>query len=210
MPRIPSLHRCRAALWSGSEVHASGANVDDFNWTRGFFSKTAEKGGFLFNGIYGWGLHHYAWNLGLGRTNDWFAAKGDALKFDTAEYYELLREADRMESLINQHWTIMGQYDRQHRVKLVVDEWGAWYKKGRKYTPRICSASSRRCEMRCSPGLLSTRSTAMPTKLRWRMSLSLSTRFLAFLAHGDEFILTPTFVFEMFMPHVVERPYVLL
>ena len=115
---------------------ASGANVDDFNWTRGFFSKTAEKGGgFLFNGIYGWGLHHYAWNLGLGRTNDWFAAKGDALKFDTAEYYELLREADRMESLINQHWTIMGQYDRQHRVKLVVDEWGAWYKKGSEVHP---------------------------------------------------------------------------
>jgi alpha-N-arabinofuranosidase len=107
---------------------ASGANVDDYNWTRGFFSKTAEKGSFLFGGIYGFGLHHYAWNVSQGRTNDWFAGKGDGLKYDEGEYYELLREADRMESLINQHWTIMGQYDRQHRVKLVVDEWGAWYK----------------------------------------------------------------------------------
>ena len=74
---------------------------------------------------------------GVANMNDWFAAKGDALKFDTAEYYELLREADRMESLINQHWTIMGQYDRQHRVKLVVDEWGAWYKKGSEVHPSV-------------------------------------------------------------------------
>ena len=40
-----------------------------------------------------------------------------------------------MESLINQHWTIMGEYDRQHRVKLVVDEWGAWYKPGSEVAP---------------------------------------------------------------------------
>ena len=84
----------------------------------------------MFNGIYGFGLHHYAWNLGFGKNNDWFTAKGDALKFTDAEHYELLHEADRMESLINEHWTIMGEYDRQHRVKLVVDEWGAWYKPG--------------------------------------------------------------------------------
>ena len=123
---------------------ASGANVDDFNWTRGFFSKTREKGAGLFNGIYGWGLHHYAWNLGLGKTNDWFAAKGDGLRFNDAEHYELLREADRMESLINQHWTIMGEYDRAHRVKLVVDEWGAWYKPGSEVHPSHLWASSPR------------------------------------------------------------------
>ncbi|HEU4713961.1 MAG TPA: alpha-L-arabinofuranosidase C-terminal domain-containing protein [Pyrinomonadaceae bacterium] len=46
----------------------------------------------------------------------------------------MVRKADRMESLINQHWTIMGEYDRQHRVKLVVDEWGAWYKPGSELT----------------------------------------------------------------------------
>jgi alpha-L-arabinofuranosidase len=30
---------------------------------------------------------------------------------------------------------IMGEYDRQHRVKLVVDEWGAWYKPGSELDP---------------------------------------------------------------------------
>lgn len=32
-----------------------------------------------------------------------------------------------MESLITEHWAIMGGIDTKHRVKLVVDEWGAWH-----------------------------------------------------------------------------------
>ena len=53
----------------GLKFIASGANADDLNWTRGFFSQTREKGAGLFNGIYGWGLHHYAWNVSAaGRT----------------------------------------------------------------------------------------------------------------------------------------------
>jgi len=29
----------------------------------------------------------------------------------------------------------MGEFDRQHRVKLVVDEWGPWYRPGSEATP---------------------------------------------------------------------------
>ena len=35
-----------------------------------------------------------------------------------------------MDSLISSHWTVMGEVDRAHRVKLVVDEWGSWYAPG--------------------------------------------------------------------------------
>jgi alpha-N-arabinofuranosidase len=183
---------------------ASGANVDDFNWTRGFFSKTSEKGAFLFNRIYGWGLHHYAWNLGLGRTNDWFAAKGDALKFDTAEYYELLREGDRMESLINQHWTIMGQYDRQHRVKLVVDEWGAWYKKGSEvHSSHLLGQQSTMRDAVLAGLTLDTFNRHADKVAMANVAQLINCLHSLFLAHQDKFILTPTFhVFEMFMPHM--------
>ena len=186
---------------------ASGANVDDFNWTRGFFSKTAEKGNFLFNGIYGWGLHHYAWNLGLGKTNDWFAAKGDGLKFSDAEYYELLREGDRMESLINQHWTIMGQYDRQHRVKLVVDEWGAWYRKGSEVHPThlLGQQSTMRDALLASLTLDTFHRHADKVAMANVAQLVNSLHAL-FLAHEDKFTLTPTYhVFEMFTPHMGAR-----
>lgn len=186
---------------------ASGANVDDFNWTRGFFSKTAEKNRGLFNSIFGWGLHHYAWNLGLGKTNDWFAAKGDAVKFNEAEYYELLREADRMESLINQHWTIMGEYDRQHRVKLVVDEWGAWYKPGSEVAPTHLLGQQSTMRDAVLAGLtLDTFNRHADKVAMANVAQLINCLHSLFLAHEDKFILTPTFhVFEMFMPHMGGR-----
>lgn len=183
---------------------ASGANVDDTNWTRGFFSKTVEKNRGLFGGIYGWGLHHYAWNLGLGKTNNWFAAKGDALAFDAAQYYELLREADRMETLINQHWTIMGEYDRQHLVKLVVDEWGAWYKPGSEVHPSHLLGQQSTMRDALLAGLtLDTFNRHADKVAMANVAQLINCLHSLFLAHEDKFVLTPTFhVFEMFMPHM--------
>ncbi len=186
---------------------ASGANVDDYNWTRGFFSKTAEKNRGLFGRIYGWGLHHYAWNLGFGKNNDWFTAKGDALKFNDAEHYELLREADRMESLITQHWTIMGEYDRQHRVKLVVDEWGAWYKPGSEVAPSHLLGQQSTMRDALLAGLtMDTFNRHADKVVMANVAQLINCLHSLFLAHEDKFIVTPTFhVFEMFVPHMNGR-----
>ena len=97
------------------------------------FTKLAEKGSV--GALYGWGLHNYTWNLSKGQSDDWFQAKGDGLNFGTEEWYELFRQGDTMEPLINSHWQAMGEIDRQHRVKLIVDEWGAWYKPGTEAHP---------------------------------------------------------------------------
>ena len=115
---------------------APASNGDEVNWTHRFFQK-------LFGGskyydqrnIWGWSVHHYAWNLARGKTNDWVAAKGDALQFDTAGYYEVLREADRVEGIVLDHWAALGEYDPTHRVKLVVDEYGPWYRPGTELDP---------------------------------------------------------------------------
>src|SRR5579872_3688504 len=85
--------------------------------------------------LYGWALHHYAWNLSRGKTQDWEKGKGDAVNFDAVDWYELLHEGDRMESLIDGHWQIMGEFDPDHHVKLVVDDWGPWYRPGSELTP---------------------------------------------------------------------------
>ena len=111
---------------------ASGPNSGDLNWTRGFFSRMAEKRQFNF---YGWALHYYTWNLSRGLTDDWEKGKGDALNFDLEEWYELLRQGDRMEMLIRDTWNAMGEFDHEHRVKIAVDEWGAWYKPGTEVHP---------------------------------------------------------------------------
>lgn len=121
----------RYAAWAPSygvqlALVGSGPNGDNLNWTRRFFEKMGRGVGRM----WGWGLHHYSWNASGGRTREWFAGKRDAVKFDPEQYYEILREGDLMERLIETHWAAMGEYDQQHRVKLVVDEWGAWYTPG--------------------------------------------------------------------------------
>ena len=102
---------------------ASGPNEDNWQWTRGFFEAIARKDKDLFSSIFGWALHYYSWNLSRGRTQDWDAGKGDALKFDVQDWYEALHEGYRLESLIEGHWQAMGEFDAAHQVKLVVDEW---------------------------------------------------------------------------------------
>jgi alpha-N-arabinofuranosidase len=182
---------------------ASGANGGDLNWTRGFFSKIAEKRAGLFGRIYGWGLHHYSWNVSLGQTTDWFRGKGDALNFDTAQYYELLREADLVGQLIDQHWTVMGQYDRQHRVKLAVDEWGAWHKPGTEvHSTHLLGQQS---TMR--DALLAGLSLDIFNRRADKVAMANIAQLInclqsLFLSHEDKFILTPTFhVFEMYAAH---------
>ena len=110
---------------------ASGADGENFRWTTEFFPAIAKKDP-NFNTVWGWALHYYTWNLSRGRTTDWDKGKGDAVSFDAIDWYELLREGTKIEALINRHWQIMGETDRQHRVKLVVDEWGPWYRPGKR------------------------------------------------------------------------------
>jgi alpha-L-arabinofuranosidase len=96
---------------------ASGPNVADYAWTRSFFEKLVEKGNGALKNVFGTALHYYCGTTGNGEAN----------QFDAAGWYELLAKANRMEELITNHWQIMGEADTERRVKLVVDEWGAWH-----------------------------------------------------------------------------------
>ena len=109
---------------------SSGGNEDDLSWARRFMQKLLEKGAGQINTIYGLSVHHYAWNLSRGKTNDWEAGKGDALNFEPVDWYELLREGQRTEEIMDGQWRALGEYDPQHHIKLIVDEWGAWYRPG--------------------------------------------------------------------------------
>ena len=114
---------------------ASGPNTDEWNWTREFLQEILRKGPGQLREIFGLALHHYAWNLSRGKTSDWDKGKGDALQFDPVDWYELLREGQRMEGLIEGHWQVMGEFDHDRHIKLVVDEWGPWYRPGSEATP---------------------------------------------------------------------------
>jgi alpha-L-arabinofuranosidase len=182
---------------------ASGPNVDDWSWTRGFFEEILRKGRFELRSVYGWALHHYAWNLSRGRTRDWVEGKGDALQFDAVDWYELLREGDRMEGLINGHWQVMGEQDPEHWVKLVVDEWGPWYKPGSEPVPGDQIEQMPTLRDGVFSGMTLDIFNRHPEKIAMANCAQLINCLNSlFLAHEDHFVVTPVgHVFAMYAAH---------
>jgi alpha-N-arabinofuranosidase len=181
----------------------SGPNVDNWAWTRGFFEEIARKGEGDFRSIFGWALHHYAWNLSRGKTEDWDKGKGDALKFDAVDWYELMREGDRMEGLINGHWQIMGEEDPQHWVKLVVDEWGPWYRPGSEATAGDQLEQMPTLRDAVFSGMTLDIFNRNPEKVAMAACAQLINCLNSlYLAHEDRFVVTPVgHVFAMYAAH---------
>jgi len=182
----------------------AGASSDDLDWTRGFFAKTSEKGEGIFERIYGWGAHHYSWNVSAGRTSDWNAGKGDALNFNAEEYYELLREAQKVEKAVGDHWAVMGEFDKKHRVKILVDEWGAWHRPGTEVRPEhILGQQSTMRDALVASITLDIFNRNADKVVMGNVAQLVNCLHSLFLADGDRFLETPTYhVFDMFMPHM--------
>lgn len=182
---------------------ASGPNGDDWNWTRGLFEEIARKGQTQFQRIYGLALHYYSWNLSRGRTQDWNQGKGDALNFTPLDWYELLRQGDEMESLIQGHWQIMGEVDKEHHVKLVVDEWGPWYKPGSEITPGDILEQMPTLRDAVFSGMTLDTFNRHPEKVLMAACAQLINCLNSlYLAHEDNFVVTPVgHVFAVYAAH---------
>jgi len=179
----------------------SGPNGNDTDWTRRFFAKVAQKG--ELGRLWGWSMHHYAWNASGGRTSDWTAGKRDALSFDAEPYYEILREAGRMESFIRDQWSVMGETDPRHRAKLVVDEWGAWYAPGTEPFAEALLGQQSTMRDAVLAGLTLDTFNRHADKVGMAAVAQLVNCLQSlFFAHGDKFCVTPTYhVFDMYTAH---------
>src|SRR5580700_11243875 len=182
---------------------ASGPNDDSWEWTRSFFEEVVRKGKNQLRGIYGLALHYYAWNLSRGKTRNWVEGKGDALQFDSVDWYELLRQGDVMESLINGHWQIMGEQDTEHWVKLVVDEWGPWYRPGSEATPGDQLEQMPTLRDAVFSGMTLDIFNRHPEKIAMANCAQLINCLNSlYLAHEDRFVVTPVgHVFAMYAAH---------
>ena len=176
---------------------AVGPNGDDVDWTRR-----------LFKSLYAnperrhlWGLSIHYYTSGSPTT---FAA-GDALAFSNDEYYDLLTRASIMERVVTDHWAAIGNTAEpgQNKVKLVVDEWGAWYGKGTQLAPQY--QFSQQSTMR--DALLSGITLDIFQRHADKVAVanvaqSINCIHSLMLAQGDKFTVTPTFhVFQMYLPH---------
>lgn len=100
---------------------ACGPNGGDYGWTDTVMRMAGEDMDAL-------SLHYYTMPEYYADTEEFpWEKKDSATDFDEGCYYRTLRRAMAMERIIEGHWQTMGRYDRNHRVKLVVDEWGTWH-----------------------------------------------------------------------------------
>jgi alpha-N-arabinofuranosidase len=171
----------------------SGPNGGDLDWTRHFFAKLTERDRGLLNVMYGWAMHYYCGTAG----------KGDAIDFTQTDWYELLGKSVQMEALIQRHWAAMGEIDREHRVKLVVDEWGAWHRPGTEISSTHLFGQTSTMRDALIAGLTLDIFNRHADKVAMaNVAQLINNLHSLFLAAGDKFITTPNFhVFEMYSAH---------
>jgi alpha-N-arabinofuranosidase len=175
------------------QLIGSGPNGGDLGWTRRFLTKLTEKGAGQVNKLYGWALHYYCGTTGKGVSNE----------YTENEWYDLLARADRMESLIRDHWTVMGETDREHRIKLIVDEWGAWHNQDPNVPPAYLYdyAGTLRDALISGINLDTFQRNADKVAMANPAQL-VNTIHSLFQAQEDKFVETSNYhVFEMYMPH---------
>jgi alpha-L-arabinofuranosidase len=187
--------------WGGKlSLIGAGPNSGDLDWTRRFFAAAEGRGR---QHLWGWALHHYSWNVSGGRTTGWREGKGDALQFDPEQHYEILAEADKMESLVTGHWKSMGETDAQHRVKLVVDEWGAWHKPGTEpFAEALLGQQNTMRDALLAGQTLDTFQRHADKVAMANVAQLVNCLQSLFLAHEDRFCVTPTYhVFDLYAAH---------
>jgi alpha-N-arabinofuranosidase len=105
----------------GSPVFiACGPSGNDLNWTRRFFKKRLDYGRVK---VHGWAAHYYC------------GTAGTALDYTDDQWYELIHKGAFMETLIQEQWNALGEFDVERSVRIVVDEWGCWHPSGTEINP---------------------------------------------------------------------------
>lgn len=98
-----------------------GANVDDYEWTRGVLETTHDHAEEKFHGFMdGLSLHYYVHPEG-------WEIKGSATEFDEETWYKTLGKAYYMDELVTKHGRIMDEFDPEKKIGMIVDEWGTWF-----------------------------------------------------------------------------------
>ncbi|MDD3219076.1 MAG: alpha-L-arabinofuranosidase C-terminal domain-containing protein [Lachnospiraceae bacterium] len=173
-----------------------GANVDDYDWTKGVLSTCFSHSLPIQHGFMdGLSLHYYVHPEG-------WEIKGSATDFDEKVWYKTLNKALFIEELIKGHETIMDEYDPKKEIAMIVDEWGTWFT----------------CEPGTNPGFLYQQNTmrdALVAGLTLNIFNKHSDRIkmaniaqmvnvlqAVILTEGEKMIKTPTYhVFNMYKYH---------
>jgi alpha-N-arabinofuranosidase len=103
--------------YSGNRIFkvACGPSGANYDWMEVLMREAGGGRRPQMNGI---APHYYC---GSGRRSR------SATDFEEVDWFWQLRNALRIDDILNRHEEIMGQYDPRNRVAIIFDEWGAWH-----------------------------------------------------------------------------------
>ncbi len=166
---------------------ASGANVDDYNWTEVFMKNKS-------NDVDGLSLHYYS---GFENWPPYQPASG----FDETEYAKVIKTALRMDELITKHSAIMDKYDPEKKVALVVDEWGAWLKNEPGTNPGFLYQQNSQRDAVLAAVTINIFTRHADRVRMANIAQMINVLQAMILTDGDKMVLTPTYhVFKMYVP----------
>jgi alpha-N-arabinofuranosidase len=101
----------------------------------------------------------------------------------------------------------MGKYDREHRTKLVIDEWGVWYKPGEEITPGYILSQPVTLRDALHTAITFDVFNRHADKIEMaNVAQTVNCIHSLFLALEDKYTRTPPYyVFEMYRPHMGAR-----
>jgi alpha-N-arabinofuranosidase len=171
---------------------ASGPNGGDVEWTRRLMTALAGRGSL--DRMWGLSMHHYCSAPDAG---------ADAVAFDERGWYDLLTSADRMEAIVGSIWEVVRQIDRQRRIKLVVDEWGAWHRNSPIIDPSHLFESQSTIRDALVTGLTLDIFHRHADKIAMaNVAQLINCIHSLFFSHEDKFVVTPAYhVFAMYAAH---------
>ena len=173
---------------------ACGPDGENWEWTRRFLEVAREKPE-LIDGL---ALHYYRFN--------W---KDDVIKIEESDWYRMLWQAARVQYLIARHWAYVVGYGLDRRVKLYIDEWGAWHRKdlNHGYGPtmgaNLFEQQSTVRDAAMSAIYLNAFNNNCDKVDMANAAQVVNNLHCLFLANGENCITTPTYhVFDMFKTHM--------
>jgi len=167
----------------------------DLQWTQRMFTRLAEKStswSNIPNRVAGYSVHFYCGSTGK-----------SSIDFTDNDWYELIWRADQMEKIITEHWNILGAFDPNRKIKLYIDEWGAWHpQKTEVHSTHLFGQTSTMRDALIAALTLDTFNRHADKVVMGNIAQLINNLHSLFLAHEDRFVVTPNFfVYKMYKDH---------
>lgn len=141
-------------------------------------------------------MHYYTF------SGDGWMKKSNATGFTVNEYYATLKKALWMKEFLENHLQIMHQYDPEHRVGMIVDEWGAWHNVEPGTNPGFLYQQNTMRDAMIAALTLNIFQDNCDRVVMANLAQTVNVLQAVILTEGDRMVLTPTYhVFDLYKAH---------